>query len=369
MKRATVIKLVSIVAALAILVALPYLISSYYVSLISIVFISAILASSINMLAGDANLVSLGHAGIAAAAGYGLAWASKQGYDLGGQLLVAGILTVVTSIVYGLISMRTRGIFFLMVTLAAGMVCYGIAFRWSSVTGGDNGLTGISRPPGLAAYWQFYFFVLAIFVIVTIALVITSRSPFGLAMRGIRDSETRMRSLGYNVPNYKFVAVFLSGVVAGIAGVLYFGALTLVAAVGIYLAAGGPLWLAATALLASPLVLPGARASGRRVGIVLTILGCVLAVGCTAATWISAHHDSLEAACAALRPPSLDHAVPTGRFTWIPLGLNCEWPVGRSAYTTGPDWIATIAVVVGLSIAALGVALIIRSRAPRSVAA
>ena len=156
---------------------------------------------------------------------------------------------------------------------------------------------------------------------------------------------------------------------AGIAGVLYFGALTLVAAVGIYLAAGGPLWLAATALLASPLVLPGARASGRRVGIVLTILGCVLAVGCTAATWISAHHDSLEAACAALRPPSLDHAVPTGRFTWIPLGLNCEWPVGRSAYTTGPDWIATIAVVVGLSIAALGVALIIRSRAPRSVAA
>jgi len=220
MNRATVVKLASVSAAVAILIALPYLISSYYVSLISIVFISAILASSINMLAGDANLVSLGHAGIAAAAGYGLAWAARQGFDLGGQLAVAGIMTVITSVVYGLISMRTRGIFFLMVTLAAGMVCYGIAFRWSSVTGGDNGLTGISRPPGLAEYWQFYFFVLAIFVIVTIALVITSRSPFGLAMRGIRDSETRMRSLGYNVANYKFVAVFLSGVVAGIAGVL-----------------------------------------------------------------------------------------------------------------------------------------------------
>jgi branched-chain amino acid transport system permease protein len=220
MNRSTVIKLVAIAAAVVILVVLPYVISSYYVSLISIVFISAILASSINMLAGDANLVSLGHAGIAASAGYGLAWASKQGYDLGGQLAVAGIMTVVTSAIYGLISMRTKGIFFLMVTLAAGMVCYGIAFRWSSVTGGDNGLTGISRPPGLASYWQFYFFVLAIFVIVTIALVITSRSPFGLAMRGIRDSETRMRSLGYNVPNYKFVAVFLSGIVAGIAGVL-----------------------------------------------------------------------------------------------------------------------------------------------------
>lgn len=156
MNRATVAKLASILAAIAILIALPYVISSYYVSLISIVFISAILASSINMLAGDANLVSLGHAGIAAAAGYGLAWASRQGFDLGGQLAVAGIMTVITSVVYGLISMRTRGIFFLMVTLAAGMVYYGIAFRWSSVTGGDNGLTGISRPPGLAEYWQYW---------------------------------------------------------------------------------------------------------------------------------------------------------------------------------------------------------------------
>lgn len=220
MNRPTVLRLAGILIAGAILVALPYTISSYYVSLISIVFISAILASSINMLAGDANLVSLGHAGIAAAAGYGLAWASRQGFDLWGQLAVAGIMTVVTSIIYGLISMRTKGIFFLMVTLAAGMVCYGIAFRWSSVTGGDNGLTNISRPAGLTQYWQFYFFVLVVFVIVTAALVITSRSPFGLAMRGIRDSETRMRSLGYNVANYKFVAVFLSGIVAGIAGVL-----------------------------------------------------------------------------------------------------------------------------------------------------
>jgi branched-chain amino acid transport system permease protein len=220
MNRTIAPKLVASAVALVVLLALPYLISSYYISLISIVFISAILASSINMLAGDANLVSLGHAGIAAAAGYGLAWASKQGYDIWGQLAVAAIMTLITSIMYGLISMRTRGIFFLMVTLAAGMVCYGIAFRWSSVTGGDTGLTGISRPPLFAGYWQFYFFVLATFVIVTIALVITSRSPFGLAMRGIRDSESRMRSLGYSVATYKFVAVFLSGIVAGVAGVL-----------------------------------------------------------------------------------------------------------------------------------------------------
>jgi branched-chain amino acid transport system permease protein len=178
------------------------------------------LASSINMLAGDAGLVSLGHAGIATAAGYGLAWSSTQGYDVWVQLAVAAVLALASSVVYALISMKTNGIYFLMVTLAAGMVFYGIAFRWSSVTGGDNGLTGIRRPPLFAEYWQFYFVVAVLFVLLTFALIRVSHSPFGLVLRGIRDSESRMRSLGYNVPAYKFFAVLLSGLVAGLAGVL-----------------------------------------------------------------------------------------------------------------------------------------------------
>jgi branched-chain amino acid transport system permease protein len=210
--------LIGVVAAVAIVA--PYVVSNYYVTLLSLILATALLATSVNMLAGDAGLFSLGHAGIAAAAGYGLAWASRQGFDLLGQLLVAGLLTLIASAIYGLISMRTNGVFFLMVTLAAGMVCFGMAYRWSSVTGGDNGLTGIRRPELIGEYWQFYFFVLLTFVLVTLALIRVSRSPFGLALRGIRDSESRMRSLGYNVPGYKFVGVMLSGVVAGIAGIL-----------------------------------------------------------------------------------------------------------------------------------------------------
>ena len=104
----------------------------------------------------------------AAAAGYGLAWSSRQGFELWAQLLVAAALTLIASVLYGLISMRTNGVFFLMVTLAAGMVCYGMAYRWSSVTGGDNGLTGIRRPPLIGEYWQYYFFVLVVFVLITL---------------------------------------------------------------------------------------------------------------------------------------------------------------------------------------------------------
>lgn len=198
----------------------PYVLGSYYVSLLSIALIAAILASSINVLAGNVGLVSLGHAGIAAASGYGLAWAFRQGWDLGGQLGMALLMTIITSVIYGLISMRTRGISFLMVTLAAGMIVYGMAYRWSSVTGGTNGLPGIRRPAGISQYWEFYFLVLVAFLCITVALVIVGRSSFGLTLKGIRDSETRMVSLGYNVPIYKFGAMLISGAVAGIAGVL-----------------------------------------------------------------------------------------------------------------------------------------------------
>lgn len=218
--RPLLVRLIVIFVLLAAALALPYITTGYYVSLGSLIAASAILAASVNMLAGDGGLVSLGHAGIAAAAGYGLAWSAKEGFELWAQLLVALGLTLLVSALFGLVSMRTRGVFFLMVTLAAGMICYGIAFRWSAVTGGDNGLSGIRRPEAIAPYWTFYFAVLVIFIIATLALYMISRSPFGLVLRGIRDSESRMRSLGYPIAAYKFSAMMLSGFFAGVAGVL-----------------------------------------------------------------------------------------------------------------------------------------------------
>lgn len=204
----------------AVAVALPYVAPSYYVSVATLVLASAVLAVAVNMLVGEVELFSLGHAGIAAAAAYGLAWASSQGFDHGGQLGVAALMTLLASLVYALISMRTTGVFFLMVTLAAGMVCFGMAYRWSSVTGGDNGITGIRRPELFGEYWQFYFFVLLVFLVVTFAVHRLSVSPLGLTLRGVRDSQTRMQSLGYRVAGLKFLAVLMSGVVAGVAGVV-----------------------------------------------------------------------------------------------------------------------------------------------------
>lgn len=206
---------------LGVAIALPYLgASGFIVSLMSTILIAATLASSVNFLAGNGGMVSLGHAGIAAASAYGAGWASKQGFDPGMQVLFALGMTLVVSLIYGLLSMRTSGIYLLMVTLAVGMLIYGLAFRLSSVTGGENGISGIARPEWMQSYWMFYYVVLGAFVLATAALWVVGNSPFGASLRGLRDSESRMRSLGYSVRSYKLGAFMVSGTVAGLAGLL-----------------------------------------------------------------------------------------------------------------------------------------------------
>ena len=211
---------VAIVAALAIAVAAPFVLPTYLVTLLSLVFIAALLASSIDLLAGQGGLLSIGHAGIAASAAYAVAWATTESLALPIQLGLALLVTLVVSAVYALTTMRTRGIVFLMITLALGITVFGLALKLSSITGGQNGLTGIRRPEAVSEWWKFYFFAAATYGLCLLGLAVLSRSPFGLMLRGIRESQTRMTSLGYSVTAVKFTAVVVSGTFAGCAGVL-----------------------------------------------------------------------------------------------------------------------------------------------------
>jgi branched-chain amino acid transport system permease protein len=203
----------------AFVIAFPYLgASNYMLSLGQTILVAAILAASLNFLVGDAGMPSLGHGAIAAASAYAVAWGSQQGFGAGTQVLLALGITVIVSLTYGVLSMRTSGIYFLMVTLALGMVIWGLAYRWSSITGGENGITGVKPPEAIQAYWIYYYVVLVVFAAATALLWVVSKSPFGASLRGIRDSESRMRSLGYNVSAYKVGAFMISGFVAGLAG-------------------------------------------------------------------------------------------------------------------------------------------------------
>jgi len=219
----TTLQYVGLAVVLVLLVALPYLgLAPYYVNITTTTLCSALLAASVNFLLGQAGLVSMGQAGISTVAMYGVAWGFKQGWDLGGQLLLALVLTLVVSAIFGIVSMRTSGIYFMMVTLAAGMLVFGLAYSMSSITAADTGIS-VDRPGDLNSrfnYWQWYYLALAVFIVGTAILWVVSRSPFGASLRGIRDSESRMRSLGYNVAAYKVGAFMISGFVAGMAGVI-----------------------------------------------------------------------------------------------------------------------------------------------------
>jgi len=213
----------ALVVVVALFIALPYLgLTKFQIGQTTTILIAAMAAASVSFLVGEAGLASLGHGAIAGTASYGIAWAYKQGWDTGLSIVLAIVLTLAVSFIYGLLTMRTSGIYFLMVTLAIGMLIYGLAFRMSSVTGGDNGLL-LVRPEWINArdnWWIFYYLVLALLIITTLVLWVVARSPFGASLRGVRDNEGRMRSLGYSVSGYKVAAFMISGFVAGISGVL-----------------------------------------------------------------------------------------------------------------------------------------------------
>jgi branched-chain amino acid transport system permease protein len=121
--------------------------------------------------------------------------------------------------------LRATGIGFLMITLAIGQIIWGIAYRWASLTNGDNGINVSSRPVFLGLNLDnatgFYFATLICFVLALATMVMFVRSPFGASVRGTRDQDRRMSALGYNVWLIRFLAILLSGFWTGVAGLLF----------------------------------------------------------------------------------------------------------------------------------------------------
>jgi branched-chain amino acid transport system permease protein len=215
------VKLVLLVVAVALAVATPYVASSFIVGLFSLSLISGLFAMSIDLLAGYGGLVTLGQAGISATAAYGVGYmANKVGAGYAAQLAVGFAAGMIVAVVFGLMAMRSSGVYFIMVTLAQGMIVWGLSIRLNRVTGAENGLTGIPRPDFLDPYWAYYWFVLAATLVCSLGLWVTVRSPFGSVVRGIRESETRMRMLGYNVELQKFYVFVVAGFYATVSGVL-----------------------------------------------------------------------------------------------------------------------------------------------------
>ncbi|MDB5409332.1 MAG: branched-chain amino acid transporter permease [Rhodospirillales bacterium] len=218
-------KRIALAVSLLLLALAPLLIdNSYYLNIATQVLISAIFAQGLNLLVGYAGLVSLGHAGLFGVGAYTAAFLLASG---SGQVAAAALaigVTLATSAVFAFLALRATGIGFFMITVALGQIAWGIAYRWISLTGGDNGISIAARPApfgiSLAGATPFFYATLIVFLAVQGAVAVFTRSPLGVSLRGTRDQPRRMTALGFNVWLIRFIAFVLSGLVSGIAGLL-----------------------------------------------------------------------------------------------------------------------------------------------------
>jgi branched-chain amino acid transport system permease protein len=221
------IKVAGLCAAFIVLIILPPFYTSYWVTLSTQMLIYGILAMSLDTLLGYTGLSSFGHAGFFGSSAYVVAILATR-YKIGFLgCFVSGIaVTTFISAIFGLLVAHATGVYFLIITLALGMTLWGLAFRWVTMTGGDNGISGIPRPDlGLPISTKdpltYYYVILVFFLVCLVLMAIYVRSPFGHSLKGVRESESRMRVLGYHTWLHKYLSYIMSATFGGVAGVLW----------------------------------------------------------------------------------------------------------------------------------------------------
>ncbi len=206
------------------LLAVPLTGEVFYIRLVTRIFVFAILATSLNLLVGYTGLVSFGHAAFVGLGAYSVAALGLHGVGSAWVVWPAAILAAALgALVIGALALRTSGVYFIMITLAFAQMLYYVAVG-SARFGGDDGVRLAARN-GLGVLnldkpVLFFYVVAAIFLAVLFACSRVVRSRFGRVLRGIKDNERRMQSLGFDTYRYKLVAFVLAGALAGLGGAL-----------------------------------------------------------------------------------------------------------------------------------------------------
>ncbi len=204
-------------------VVIPPWLSPFLISLLNLIVIYAILAMSLDILMGYTGLDSLGQAAFFGLSAYVVGIViTRYGISWEAAVLLGLLLSTGTAALSGLVVVRVKGLFFTVITLAVSQVFWGISHRWGVLTGGWNGLRGIPRPfPILESNLNFYYLGLGVLLVAGFLMYRLVHSPFGLTLRGIKDSESRMKTSGYNVWLHKYIVFVISGIFSGAAGILY----------------------------------------------------------------------------------------------------------------------------------------------------
>ena len=204
----------------------PFFAGDFYVNLASQILIAAIFALSLNLLVGFGGMTSLGHASYLGVAAYISALlTTRYGFGHGPAAVISLAGTTALAAFFGVIALRATGLGFLMITLALSQVLWGLAYRVSNVTNGDNGIAGLTRPMpfgiSIDSAVAFYWFALIVATFAFVMMTIFVSSAFGSTLKGVRDQSRRMAALGFNPWMIRWITFIYAGFWGGVSGLLY----------------------------------------------------------------------------------------------------------------------------------------------------
>jgi branched-chain amino acid transport system permease protein len=228
-ERSGKIRIILLAALILFLFLLPNLAGKYVTYMTIHILLLSVFALGFNLLLGYTGLLSFGQAGFYACGAYGCAKVLLVLPSLLPGVICGVLFAGIIALVLGFLCIRHTRIYFAMLTLCFGMMIYSLAWKWRSMTGGDDGLVGIPRAPleipgilsiDMSSLENYYYFVLIVCLLAMILLYRIVNSPFGLTLQGIRDSESRIAFAGISVKNYRLIAFTVAGLYAGLAGAL-----------------------------------------------------------------------------------------------------------------------------------------------------
>ena len=210
-------------AALAILLLLlPSMIPRFYTYILSVIFVTALLAMSLNMLVGHGGLFQFHHGVFYGVGAYAFAlMITKAGLPMWLCFILSPLVSAAAGLLIGWFCVRLTTLYFGMLQISLGSLIWAVAFRWYNLTHGDDGIHGIPVPDFIYSTSAAYYFIFCFFVLCLIVMYIIHRSPFGMTLQAIRDNPDRCSAVGIHVRRHQLMAIVIATFFAGVAGVLF----------------------------------------------------------------------------------------------------------------------------------------------------
>jgi branched-chain amino acid transport system permease protein len=209
-------------ALFVVLLFLPGIIPRFYTYILAVIFVTALLAMSLNLAVGHGGLFQFHHAAFYGVGAYTFAlFLTKTSLPTLVGFIAGPIFAAAAGLLIGWFCVRLSRLYFGMLQISLGSLIWAVAFRWYGLTGGDDGLHGIPVPSFLSSTQNSYYFILISLAICLIVLYLILKSPFGTTLQAIRDNPERCEAVGINVRRHQLMAIVIATFFAGVAGVLF----------------------------------------------------------------------------------------------------------------------------------------------------